>query len=65
MDAKARFSSRKFWVVEQVILFTTVLAYLGKLSGEYTTIVTVCVGAYVGANAFIEGRRLQNENGNG
>ena len=63
MDARVRFSSRKFWVVEQVIVFTTVLAYLGKLSGEFSTIVSVCVGAYVGANAFIEGRRLKNGNG--
>lgn len=60
MDARARFSSRKFWVVEQVILFTTALAYLGKLTAEYGTIVSICVGAYVGANAFIEGRRIKN-----
>jgi hypothetical protein len=62
MDARARFSSRKFWVVEQVILFTTVLAYFGKVTGEYSTIVSVCVGAYTFANAYVEGQRIKNGN---
>ena len=31
-----------------------VLAMLGKLTGEFSTIVTVVVGAYMGANAAVE-----------
>lgn len=59
MDGRVRFSSRKFWIVEQAIILTFALAWFGKLTAEWSGVISVCVGAYVGVNGYVEGKRLQ------
>ena len=57
-ETKSRFSSRKFWVVQEGIGLSFILAMLGKLTPVWGTVISVCVGAYVGINGFIEGKRI-------
>ena len=49
---------RKFVVVMFALVASTLLAAFGKLTGEYVTIVSVAVGAFCGANAYITGKSL-------
>lgn len=63
MDARARFSSRKFWLAEQALLLSFGLAVAGKLTAEFAAIVSTVVGAYIGVNGFVEGRRIAARNG--
>lgn len=44
--------SRKFVVVVYAITWAGVLALLGRLTGEFATVVTVGVTAFAAANAF-------------
>jgi hypothetical protein len=63
VDTRARFSSRKFWLVEQTLLLSFVLSLLGKLTAEFSGVVGLVVGAYVGINGYVEGRRINAGNG--
>lgn len=49
----SRFSSRKFIVTMAVVAATTGLAVAGKMTGDVSTVLVVCVGAYNAANAVI------------
>lgn len=44
--------NRKFWVTMVALVGGIALAFAGKLTGDYATIATVCVGAFAAANAF-------------
>lgn len=44
--------NRKFWITLVALLGAIILAFTGKLTGDYATVATVCVGAFAAANAF-------------
>lgn len=64
MDASARFSSRKFWVVEQVLVMSFILALVERLTQPWGMIVSVAVGAYITGNTVIATAKIK-ANGNG
>lgn len=47
---------RKFLLAAFAIVSSCALAAFGKLTGEYVTVVTVVVGAFNAADAYITGR---------
>jgi hypothetical protein len=51
MDAK--FHSRKYQVTLMCIGIGTVMAFVGKLTGELSALLTVALGAYNAANAWV------------
>lgn len=44
--------NRKFYVTISALAGAILLALLGKLTGDYATVASVCVGAFAAANAF-------------
>lgn len=51
-DARQRYSSRKFIITGSALVMAFGLTIAGKLTAEFATVVTVCVGAYNIANAW-------------
>ena len=51
MDAK--FSSRKYQITWGCVLIGTAMALMGKLTGELSALLTVAMGAYNVANAWV------------
>lgn len=43
--------NRKFWVTMVALVGAIALGFFGKLTGDFATIATICVGAFAGANA--------------
>lgn len=53
MDAKRRLSSRKFMLVLLVIVMAFLLAFLERLTSEFSMVVSICVPAYIAGNSFV------------
>lgn len=51
-----KYTGRKFLLAAFGIVSSCVLAGFGKLTGEYVTVVTVVIGAFNAADAYITGR---------
>ncbi len=56
-DMARRFSSRKFWITLIVIAVTTGITLAGKLTGDFATVMTVCIGSYNIVNGYVEGKK--------
>lgn len=53
MKQPSKFLSRKFLLIEQVLITATVLLWFGKLdAGSFVALCSMTIGAYLAANAW-------------
>lgn len=62
MNQDARWASRKFIVTVLAMSATVVVALLGKMTAEFATIMTICVGSYQLAQGAVDYRGKANGN---
>ena len=52
---------RKFWLALEALTGGLVLAFLGKLTGDFVTLASVVVGSFHAADSYMTGKSIDNK----